>query len=256
MIFDAVLLAGLVAHWLGTPTAWSVLVSGSAAVVSGALTIGGDTLKSSTMSRRPLTLAVSLLVVLAITAVLTLFVATRTLSGHPIAGRSDANAADAAPFVVGVNAFAAGGCGTYRFDQPVEALAPIPRIGSGDLASWLSEHKAIQSLPYGRFTGAKLIVNITGDTDSPVTITGVSFRTLGIKQTAAEGAAISGQCGGETVGRFIEVDLDKSPPKILATNDDPNGTWGAEPVDLTPIRFPYTVKNGDSAAVLRDRRDS
>lgn len=246
VIVNILILTGLVTHWLGVPTAWSVFVAGSLAIVGGAITIGGDTLKSSRMTYAPFIAAVSVFVVLTLISVLTIAFGSKTVTGRPTANQTEANTTAAAPFVVGVDAFAGGTCGTYAFEQSAAALAPIPNIGTADLAGWLSEHNAIQALPYGRFTGAKLIINITGATDSPVTIKRISFSALATKPQVIERIVISGQCGDATVGRFIEVNVDESPPKILATNSDPNGIWGGEPVDLTPIRFPYTVKNGDS----------
>lgn len=250
IVISIVLATRLVTYWLDISTAWPTIAASFFAIVAGSIALAGDGFKVAPMSRRPAFAAVSVSLVLAMIAILTLLFGNPVVSGRAVMVSGDPTSAESVPppFVVGVDAYASGGCGTYTFDQTARQLDPIPTRGenTAELAKWLAEHDAIQSLPYGKYTVAHLIVNITGQTDSPVTITGISFEAVKRQPTWVGGTVISGQCGDETSGRFIEADLDTIPPSIVSTNTDPDAIWGSDPQDLTPVKYPYTVKSGDS----------
>jgi hypothetical protein len=250
IVISIVLATRLITYWLDSSTELPTVAAGFFTIVASSVALAGDGFKVARMSLRPVLVAISVSLVLAIIAILTFFLGNPTVSGKAVvaSGNATTTESDPAPFVVGVDAYASGACGTYTFEQTARELDPIPSGGGGTtrLSEWLTEHDAVQSLPYGLYTVAHLILNITGQTDSPVTITGISFEAVKRQPTGPSGTVISGQCGDATAGRFIEVNLDTTPPGIVSTNTDPNAIWGSDPQELTPVKYPYTVKNGDS----------
>ncbi|WP_445166052.1 hypothetical protein ACTXG7_19525 [Mycolicibacterium sp. Dal123E01] len=250
IIISITLATRLITYWLDIPAAWPTIAASFFAIVAGSITLAGDGFKASPLSRGPVVAALVISVVLVLISALTLFLGKPVVAGSARASSSaaSANGSDSPPFVIGVDAYASRGCGTYSFKETERELEPIPGHGdtSVDLDQWLREHEAIQSEPYGKYTVAHLIVNLTGQTESPVTITGISFEAVKRQVSGVSGTVVSGQCGDATSGRFIEADLDTDPPSVVSTNTDPNGIWGSDPQELTPVKYPYTVKNGDS----------
>jgi hypothetical protein len=89
-------------------------------------------------------------------------------------------------------------------------------------------------------------VSIQGESQRTVTLTGIKFNVH--RAALPAGGVFEQQCGGPTVGRVIEADLDTSPPHIVATNEDPNeilrGEENGHPLNV-PITFPWTVSLTD-----------
>lgn len=252
VVISLMLATRLVTYWLNISTAWPTIAASFIAIVASSVTLAGDRFRTSPMSFKPLLGALSALTILILVSTLTLFLDNRILSGRavmPVPG-AKLNDDSSAPFVIGVDAYASRGCGTYIFEASESELQPIPKRSNDTAAfdQWLTRHDAIQSLPYGRFTGAKLILNITGQTNSPVMIKDISFEVVSRRPGGVNGTVISGQCGDATTGRFIETNLDTDPPSIVASNTDPNAVWGSSEQELAPVKYPYTVKNGGSEA--------
>jgi hypothetical protein len=85
-------------------------------------------------------------------------------------------------------------------------------------------------------------VSIQGESDRTITLTGIKFKVR--RARVPQGAVFQGGCAGPTEGRTIEVNLDPSPPRIVATSADPQGMLGAERngrLVTRPIRFPWAV---------------
>lgn len=250
VVISLMLATRLVTYWLDISAAWPTVTASFVAIVAGSVTLAGDGFRRSSVGLAPLLATSSAAIILAIVCTLVLLVDNRVVSGNAVMPPSVSKLAGqaSAPFVIGIDPYADGACGTYVFEASESELQPIPRFSDGKAAliQWLAEHDAIQSLPFGRFTVAKLILNITGQTESPVTITDISFEALTRGAGNLTGMSISGRCGDATTGRFIEANLDADPPKIVASNTDPNAIWGSNIQNLAPVEYPYVVKAGDS----------
>ncbi|HEX6152642.1 MAG TPA: hypothetical protein VFZ19_03880 [Solirubrobacterales bacterium] len=88
-------------------------------------------------------------------------------------------------------------------------------------------------------------VAIQGESERKVTLTGIEFQVE--RSPPPEGAVFDFPCGGSTVGRIIEVDLDPIPPQITASSAEVDGSLGTirgRPLSR-PIRFPWTVSLTD-----------
>lgn len=104
----------------------------------------------------------------------------------------------------------------------------------------------------GAAPAGKAIVeaSIQGASARAITITGISFKVH--RHRRPPGATFTQACGGPLTGRAIEVDLDTSPPRIIATNAAPSAFLGEEkedfhnaPMKVRPITLPWTVSLTD-----------
>jgi hypothetical protein len=88
-------------------------------------------------------------------------------------------------------------------------------------------------------------VAIQGESERKVTLTGIEFYAKG--SSPPTGSAFYFPCGGPTVGRALEVDLDAVPPRITASSAEVGemlGTYQGRFLSR-PIRFPWTVSLTD-----------
>jgi hypothetical protein len=89
-------------------------------------------------------------------------------------------------------------------------------------------------------------VAIQGESERKVTLTGIDFHVE--RSQRPDGAVFYRQCGGPTVGRALEVDLDATPPRITASSSEVDGMLESEVNGHSlskPIRFPWTVSVTD-----------
>ncbi len=85
-------------------------------------------------------------------------------------------------------------------------------------------------------------ISIQGESERPITLTGIDVEVERKRRPA--GAVFSNPCGGPGTGRYLLLDLDRSPPQIAASSDDPEAVVGA-PSGFRPIRFPWLVSLTD-----------
>jgi hypothetical protein len=125
-------------------------------------------------------------------------------------------------------------CGTSTF---LPALVAKSVLSKERPSNWsIIEHE-----PGATFADRDIVqVSIQGESERTVILTGVSFQARRVPRPA--GSAFEEPCGGPTVGRAIEVDLDATPPRIVGSNVDKDGIIGASegghPI-IHPIRFPW-----------------
>lgn len=84
---------------------------------------------------------------------------------------------------------------------------------------------------------SRVEVSIQGESQRTVTLTGISFRVTHLGRRP-RGVGFSGQCGGGAGGRYIEADLDSTPPRVMFAKSVFRNR-------IRPIRFPWTVSLTD-----------
>lgn len=55
-------------------------------------------------------------------------------------------------------------------------------------------------------------------------------------------------CGGPTIGRYVEADLDQQPPQITGSSSDPKAYVGAD--NYKPLSFPYEVSETEGLVLM------
>lgn len=128
-------------------------------------------------------------------------------------------------------------CGTALFvsDPKAQELIAAPVPGSLDWPAFRREHGAAVA-------GSSVVeVSIQGETARKITLTGVRFEVE--RRSRPAGAVFSNPCGDALTGRSLTVDLDRTPPAVVASTRDPEGIAGVR--DSRPIRFPWTVSVTD-----------
>lgn len=108
--------------------------------------------------------------------------------------------------------------------------------------------KVIEQLPGSAYADHEPVqVSIQGESARTITLTRIDFRV--IRRALPPGAAFRAPCGGPSVGRALEVDLDADPPRIVDSSAEQHGMLGSRGLHgerLTqPIRFPWTVSLTD-----------
>lgn len=134
-------------------------------------------------------------------------------------------------------------CGTAMF-----LSAPT----AGDVATGAARPPA-DWRAFPRLAGAAVASNdavevaIQGESARTVTLTGIAVTTE--RAERPDGAVFTNPCGDATTGRAVRVDLDRTPPRIVASVADDEGvlplvdTPGVRPPET--LRFPWTVSLTD-----------
>ncbi|MGN6217565.1 MAG: hypothetical protein ACTHN7_11520 [Solirubrobacterales bacterium] len=89
-------------------------------------------------------------------------------------------------------------------------------------------------------------VDIQGESERKVTLTGIAFHVHRLPRPS--GTVFYDPCGGPTVGRSLEVNLETRPPRILNSSAEADGMPTTKPyprLHMRPIRFPWTVSLTD-----------
>ncbi|QIS20595.1 hypothetical protein [Nocardia terpenica] len=165
--------------------------------------------------------------------------------GHPTGNRADPPTTP--PFTWTVDR-RLDNCASFLFRQTIDELGPPP--ASGDWSKWIQANHGIDASPIGPLGRAsRVTLTLAGLSRSPVTLTELSVEAVDRKAGGVAGTYIEGQCGGETTGRLVEVNLDNKPPKIVSSADDPNALWGGG-MRTKVIKFPYTITDTDTETFL------
>jgi hypothetical protein len=130
-------------------------------------------------------------------------------------------------------------CGTQIFIRSPQA----ERIVSNRLSpgrDWPAFYRAHDAVVVGE---SQPVVSIQGESARPITLTGIDFNV--VRKQRAPGAAFSLPCGGPGQGRFLAVDLDQDPPRIIASSEDPTATADPSMASSKPIKFPWLVSVTD-----------
>jgi len=150
------------------------------------------------------------------------------------------------PTITVSTSFIGGYCDTFIVPPGDNASASDPDYGT---IEWAAAHKAAQAGIYSSGQGkGRILVTVKGYDRGPVTITALEFHVVYRQSTPLDGRVLSNSCGGETIARYVEVDLDADPPRIGKSSADVT-TW-SQSIDTTPLRFPYNVSDSDTENLL------
>lgn len=131
-------------------------------------------------------------------------------------------------------------CGTGLFVSGARAASgQIPM--AKDWASFRQANRAAVQSPND------VQVSIQGESSRTITLTRIDVAVERRQRPA--GAVFSNPCGDAIRGRHLAVDLDKQPPAVVSSSEDPDATvgdvdsFGRSP--SKPLRFPWTVSITD-----------
>jgi len=130
-------------------------------------------------------------------------------------------------------------CGTSLFIPSPEAES----VASGPVPNgrdWTSFYQSHDATVVGK---SESLVSIQGESARPITLTGIEFEVE--RRQRPPGASFSLPCGGPGQGRFVWVDLDREPPRIVTSSEDPKATVDSATSDSEPITFPWLVSVTD-----------
>lgn len=134
---------------------------------------------------------------------------------------------------------AIGECGTQLFiPGQLGSSGKLPLSAMrADWASVMRDHRGSVASP------SVTDVSIQGETSRPVTLTNIEFTVT--RHRPPKGGIYGKPCGGPGQGRFVVVDLDRTPVRVIATNTDPSAVVDVTQRPKKPIRFPWTVSLTD-----------
>jgi hypothetical protein len=137
-------------------------------------------------------------------------------------------------------------CSTFVVPDDLASYGPAP--DSSELGVWVRERDGATAdfFAPGRGT-AMIMLTVTGFDERPVTITDLTFTTTVREDAPAVGTTVANECGGPTVARYAEIDLDQQPPQITASSDT-EVMWGE--MSTSPLAFPYEVTSSDNENLL------
>jgi hypothetical protein len=126
--------------------------------------------------------------------------------------------------------------GGWVVRKPPSAIPRPPSSFSSDWGAWV------------RVTGAadngatRVTVTIQARPGQIAYITGIHFNVLK-RRPPIRGTLVYMPCGGSVLGRFVDVDLDYKPPRIIGTSSDPNALVGQISNNFAPLKLPYEISN-------------
>ncbi len=139
-----------------------------------------------------------------------------------------------------------GDCVTYVFEKPFQELSPPPPTDPGtDIAAWSNWALSQGAAEEYR---SKVLVTVRSSSSRPVTVTGLTISVAG-RRPALNGTSLSNGCGGPSYGRYAQIDLDKDPPRIVASTSVPREV-GDDGWRTTPLQFPYVVTDIETETLL------
>lgn len=135
------------------------------------------------------------------------------------------------PFTVAVRS----GARSWASDKPMAELPPRPGYYD-DWRPWAAQVDAVDESPQ------VVYVTVQGRSDAQVTLTDLRVRVVA-RRPPLQGTLFGVPGGGDTVFRWVSVDLDADPPG-LSTHLDEHAP--AADHERRPIRFPYRVSRSDA----------
>lgn len=135
-------------------------------------------------------------------------------------------------------------CETYVVPGEIDRSDPAPPVG--EQAEWALARGGAHAVTYAdapqRGT-SEIVVTVAGYEERPVTITGLRFIVAERRDEPLNGTVVVDPCGGAGSFRFVEANLDETPPTVT---DSSAFDFGERPEDVTPLKFPYLVKKDET----------
>lgn len=137
------------------------------------------------------------------------------------------------------------GTGLWIVTKPPQDLPPLPTDETG-VEQWVAKTNAIDSGFPGGPGITNLQVTIQGRSSTQIILTGIDFVTVHRQVGKIQGGVVANEGAGPLTFRYIEVNLDSKPIRII--HSYPNAFAGPSdpPWQRTPIRFPYFVTDTNS----------
>jgi len=128
-------------------------------------------------------------------------------------------------------------CNSYAFETPIADTGAPPRLeagtASGTDTTWGDWALRQNAAEVGE---TRISVTVYGDARHSVTVTGLSFAVERKLPAAIASVATVGDCPTRTAGRYLVVDLDRTPATV---------------VEASPgLQLPFTLTGGSPPATL------
>ncbi len=161
--------------------------------------------------------------------------------------KTDTSHRSSSPAGVSISAVrAAGSCtSSYVFAGDPAKLPSLPRPTDSNYEEEWGNWGPLHGAADAEWTDVFIVV--TSKDERPVVLTRLDVDVT--RRDPVRGIQVTNACGGPTEARYIQYDLDASPPKVIASNRDV-ATIGASDVKVSPLTFPYEVTNTDTAKIL------
>lgn len=133
----------------------------------------------------------------------------------------------------------------YVFPGDRKHLPPPPPQAASDYdqqwARWGPRNGAADA------ARTNVLINVASKNRLPITLT--MLDVVVTKRAASGGVVVSNPCGGPTIGRYIEFDLDDIPPAVVSSSRDVVYV-GETGLNVVPLTFPYIVTDTDTATIV------
>ena len=141
-----------------------------------------------------------------------------------------------------------GPCGNAWVYGRSPSLPKPPPATSASLGAWTSWAKAAGAVDASESSAT---VTIQASPGKVVYITGIQFNVLQ-RRPPLRGKVAAPACGGPQLGRFVDVELDRRPPRVIATSSDPKALVGAygPGENVAPLKLPYKVTYDDGLVLI------
>jgi hypothetical protein len=134
-------------------------------------------------------------------------------------------------------------CRGYVIPRDPAAIPPPPPLNTG-----IREARRRWAEALGGADAGSTWITVTVQGRSPRSVVLTDLRILIVeRRPPPRGTTVTGPCGGGLNVRLVEVDLDRTPPRVVRS------LLPDEPLDrrhLTPVRFPYVVSDADPEQFL------
>jgi hypothetical protein len=127
---------------------------------------------------------------------------------------------------------------TAASELPPPVLSVDPNSDDSKWAAWGLHNKAVDA------DSTYVLLNVSSNDYRVITLTRLSIVVT--QRGVPKGVVVDHQCGGPSEGRYIMYNLDTQPPKVIGSS----GTKKSIGLKVTPLTFPYTVTDKDTATIL------
>jgi hypothetical protein len=141
-----------------------------------------------------------------------------------------------------------GPCGHAWIVGKSPSLPKPPPASSDSPGAWVSWAQAARAVDASESSAT---VTIQARPGKVVYITGIEFKVLQ-RKAPIQGKIAAPACAGPQLGRYVDVELDRRPPRLIATSSDPTAMVGgtAPGENYAPLKLPYKVTYDDGLVLI------